>query len=72
MLVMVGARPPLPVFMDIGLQLVVWQPMFLLLSLQMPGLARAQLVLLVLVGTDMRLLARPLVVLMHVVVLVGD
>jgi hypothetical protein len=66
LLAVVGARPLLPASMSRGLRRVV----LLLLSLwdlRLPGLARAGLLVLVmvLVGTDMWLVAGPLVVLMH-------
>jgi hypothetical protein len=63
LLVLVGDRPLLPVFMNIRLQLVVWQLM--LWELRLPGLARAHLLVLVLVGANMWLAVGPLVVLMH-------
>jgi hypothetical protein len=78
LLVLVGDRPVLPVFMGGGLQLVVLQlmplPLLLLLplwELRLPGLARAQLLVMVpvLLGTNMRLMVGPLVVLMHPFVL---
>jgi hypothetical protein len=65
LLVFFGDRPLLPVFMGKGLQLVVLQLMLPMLSLllphwelQLPGLPRAMLLVLVpmLVGTDMRLM----------------
>jgi hypothetical protein len=56
-LVLVGDRPLLPVFIGKGLQLVVMELMLLLLmlllllwELRLPGLARALLLALVLVG----------------------
>jgi hypothetical protein len=76
MLVLVGARPLLPTFMSIGCQ----QPassvatdvatavvIALALELRMSGLARAELLVLVLVlvGTNMWLVVGPLVVLMR-------
>jgi hypothetical protein len=68
MLVVVGARPLLPASMSGGLRQVVLQLMLLLplWDLRLPGLARAELLVLVLVlvGTDMWLVIGPLVVLM--------
>jgi hypothetical protein len=73
LLVLVCDRPLLPVFMGRRLQLVVLQLMFLLLllllllllHLQLPGLARAKLLLLVLAGTYMELVVGPLVMFMQ-------
>jgi hypothetical protein len=70
---LVSDGPLLPVFMGIGLHLVVMQVMLLLLLLlvlRMPGLARAQLLVLALVGTDMRMIVVLLVILSQV--FVGD
>jgi hypothetical protein len=78
MLVLVSDRPFLPVFMGTGLQLVVLQVMLLLLflllllwELRLPGMTRAQLLVLVLVlgGMDMRLVVGPLMVLLRLLVL---
>jgi hypothetical protein len=77
-LVLVGDRPLLPMFMGRGLQVVVLEMMLRLLllllmlwELRLPRLARAELLLLVLVfvGTDMRLVVGPLVVPMLLLVL---
>jgi hypothetical protein len=80
MLVVVGAWPLLPTFMSMGLRLGVLQLMLLLLRLplllwdmRLPGLARAELLVLVLVlvmvGAYMWLVVGPLVVLMQLLVL---
>jgi hypothetical protein len=78
LLVLVGDRPLLPVFMGKGLQLAVLQSILLLLlllllrwELRLPRLARAKLLVLVLVlvSTDMRLVVGPVVVLMQLLVL---
>jgi hypothetical protein len=75
MLVVVGARPLLPASMTRGLRRVVLQLMLLLLmllwDLRLPGLARAELLVLVLLllGTYMWLVVGPMVVLMHLLVL---
>jgi hypothetical protein len=65
--VVVGARPLLPTSMSKGLWQVVLHLLLLLplWDLRLPGLARAELLVLVLVGTDMWLVVGPLVVLMH-------
>jgi hypothetical protein len=75
MLVLVGDQPLLPVFMGTWLQLVVMQLMLLALlsllflwGLRLPGLAHAHLLVLVQVGTYMRLVVGPLVVLMQMLV----
>jgi hypothetical protein len=79
LLMLVGDRPLLPVFMGRGLQLVVLPMMLplllillLLWELRLPGLACAQLRVwvLVLVGIDMRLVVGPLFVLMQLLVVV--
>ena len=73
LLVVVGARPLLPASMSRGLRRVVLQMLLLLplWDLRLPGLARAELLVLVLVlvGTNMWLVVGPLVVLMHLHVL---
>jgi hypothetical protein len=78
MLVMVGDRPLLPVFMGRVLHLVVLQLMLLLRflmllvwELRLPGLARVRVLVfvLVLVGTNMRLVIGLLVVLIKLLVL---
>jgi hypothetical protein len=76
MLVVVGARPLLPTSMSRGLRRVVLQLRLQLLllppwDLRLPGLARAELLVLVLVlvGTYLWLVVGPLVVLMHMHVL---
>jgi hypothetical protein len=77
-LVLVGDRPLLPVFIGRGFQLVVLhlmlQPLLLLLplwELRLPGLTRAHPLVLVpvLVGTKMRMVVGPLMVLMQPLVL---
>jgi hypothetical protein len=79
LLVVAGAWPLLPTFMSKGLRRVVLFLMLLLLQLllllwdlQLPGLARSELLVLVLVllGTNMCLMMALLVVLLQV--LVGD
>jgi hypothetical protein len=67
LLVVVGARPLLPASMSRGLLRVVLHLLLMLplWDLRLPGLARAELLVLVLVGTDMWLVVGPLVVLMH-------
>jgi hypothetical protein len=74
MLVVVGPRPLLPKFMSKGLRLVVLQLMMLLMlflmllwDMRLPGLARAELLVLVLVvvGSYMWMMVGPLVVLMQ-------
>jgi Na+/glutamate symporter len=73
MLVVVGARPLLPASMRRGLRRVALQLLLLLplWDLRLPGLARAELLVLVivLVSTDMWIVVGPLVVLMHMLVL---
>jgi hypothetical protein len=73
MLVVVGAGLLLPASISIGLWRVVLELLLLLslLDLRLPGLARAELLVLVLVlvGTYMWLVVGPLVVLMHLHVL---
>jgi hypothetical protein len=73
LLVVVGARPLLPASMSRGLRRVVLQLLLLLplWDLRLPGLARAELLVLglELVGTDIWLVVGPLVVLMHVLVM---
>jgi hypothetical protein len=76
LLVVVGARPLLPTSMTTGLRRVVLQLRLHLLmlppwDLRLPGLARAELLVLVLVlvGTGMWLVVGPLVVLIHMHVL---
>jgi hypothetical protein len=78
LLVLASDRPPMPVFMGRWLQLVGLHLMLLTLLLSMlprkvrqPGLARAKILLLVLVGIDMRLVVRPLVVLVQLIALAG-
>jgi hypothetical protein len=77
-MVFVGDRPLLPVFMGRGLRLVGLHSMMLLLllllvpwELRLPGLARADMLLLlaVIMSTYMRMVVGPLVVLMHMLVL---
>jgi hypothetical protein len=73
-LVVVGARPLLRTFMSRGLRRVVFHLLLLLLllwDLRLPGQARAELLVLVmvLVGTDMWLVVGPLAVLMQLLVL---
>jgi hypothetical protein len=79
LLVLVGDRSLPPVLMGRGLPLVLMQLMvsllvllLMLLLVQLPGLARAHLLLLLLVSKNIRLVVGTLVVLMHVLVLVGD
>jgi hypothetical protein len=76
LLVVVGAWPLLPTFMSRGLRLVVLQLMLLLLlllvwDLRLPKLARAELLVLVmvLVGTYMWQVVGPLVMLLQLLVL---
>jgi hypothetical protein len=73
LLVVVGARPLLPASMSRGLRRVVLQLLLLLplRDLRLPGMARAELLVmvLVLVGTYMWLVVGPRVVLMHLHVL---
>jgi hypothetical protein len=78
LLVVVGTRPSLPSPMSRGLRRVVLHFMLLLLllllllwDLRLPGLARAEplVLVMVLVGIDMWLVIGPLVVLMRLLVL---
>jgi hypothetical protein len=76
MLVLVGDRLLLPVFIGMGFHLAMLHLTLLLLrlllmlwELRLPELARVHLLVLVLVGTFMRLVVGPLVVLKQMLVL---
>jgi hypothetical protein len=76
LLALLGDRPMLAVFVGSGLQVVVSQLVLLLLlllmllwELRLPGIARAQLLVLMRVGTNMRLVVGPVVVLMELLVM---